>query len=76
VCAVVPKGGGFALRVRVMWRTVCSRVCSHIKWLGWEVSVCSDRLGHITRVISFLSLSHGMPLPVPGGEGKLQSWSL
>ena len=28
-----------------MWRTVCSRVCSHINRLGWEVSVCSDRSG-------------------------------
>ena len=45
MCAVVPKRGVCALRVRVVWRTVCSRVCSHINWLGWEVSVCSDRLG-------------------------------
>ena len=47
MCTVVPMGWGFAQRVRVVWRTVCSRVGSHINWLGWEVSVGSDRLGVI-----------------------------
>jgi len=32
VCAVVPKGRGFALRVRVVWRTVCSHVCSQNRY--------------------------------------------
>ena len=46
MCVVVSTGGVFALRVRVVWRTgVRIYVCSHINWLGLEVSVCSDRLG-------------------------------